>query len=123
MRRHAQHESVAQIQLASWLDHIGVWWCHVPNGGARDVRTGARLRREGVKPGVPDCLIFDAPPKHSGFVGTALELKPMRELARGARVSELQKIWLAELAKRGWAVIVARGFDDARGKLALLGYG
>lgn len=30
---------------------------HVPNGGARSPATGARMRRLGVRPGVPDLLL------------------------------------------------------------------
>jgi hypothetical protein len=30
----------------------------VPNGGRRDKRTGAKLKREGVMAGVSDCIIF-----------------------------------------------------------------
>jgi len=43
---------------------------HIPNGGARDGRTGAVLKRTGVKPGVPDiCLpvLFDA--RHMRYLG------------------------------------------------------
>lgn len=29
----------------------------IPNGGSRDKRTGARLKAEGVKPGVPDVML------------------------------------------------------------------
>ena len=29
----------------------------IPNGGARDAVTGAMLKREGVKPGVPDIFL------------------------------------------------------------------
>ncbi|MCP5018113.1 MAG: hypothetical protein GY938_22995 [Ketobacter sp.] len=32
----------------------GVFWFAVPNGGNRTAATGARLKREGVRAGVPD---------------------------------------------------------------------
>lgn len=47
-----------------------VIWFHCPNGEARSPRTGARLKRMGVRPGVPD-LCFVLPGGQSAF----LELK------------------------------------------------
>ena len=35
-----------------------VYFTAVPNGGRRDKRTGAKLKREGVKPGVSDIIMF-----------------------------------------------------------------
>ena len=54
-------EEQEQIKLAEYLDWKGYCWCHVPNGGNRNVVTGAKLKKQGVKPGVPDVLIFDSP--------------------------------------------------------------
>ncbi len=44
----------------------------VPNGGARDPITGAKLKREGVRPGVPD-LVLAAP--RDQFHGLLIEMK------------------------------------------------
>ena len=61
-----------QVTLAEYLDLKGYCWCHVPKGGARHPATGAKMKKQGVKPGVPDVLIFD----HVGICnGVAIELK------------------------------------------------
>lgn len=34
-------------------------WFHVPNGGRRDIGTATNLKKQGVKPGIPDiCIMF-----------------------------------------------------------------
>lgn len=55
----------------------GVLWFHVPNGGKRDARAGAMMKRLGLRPGVADILLFRA--GQNGFVDAfALELKAAR---------------------------------------------
>lgn len=78
----------------------------VPNGGARDVRTGFRLKREGVKRGVPDiCLPVARGPWH----GLYLELK-RRD---GGTLSEAQEWWLTHLQEQRYYAVVARGWEHA----------
>lgn len=116
--RQPPKEDAEQRMLASWLDLFGLQWLHVPNGGKRDPATAAELKRQGVKAGAPDVLIFDRPPNLRA-VGTALELKR----TRGGRVRESQRHWLAALEERGWHVVVARGADEAIAALRAAGYG
>lgn len=111
-------EDDEQAALARWLDLRRVRWCHVPNGGDRDVRVAARLKSHGVKRGVPDVLVFDPPPAAPGTVGGAVELKRRS----GGTVSWEQTEWLAHLEKQGWAVKIARGFEEAISFLQGLGY-
>jgi hypothetical protein len=98
----------AQIQetVARLLDSLGLLWCHVPNGEWRDIKTAKRLKAMGVKRGVPDILIFDAP--RSGGIGLALELKTTT-----GRLSDEQEVWLDDLEARGWMVKSTRGLGDA----------
>ena len=97
-----------QVKLAQYLDYNNYCWIHVPNGGNRDAKTGAKMKKQGVKPGVPDVLIFDAYPL--GF-GIAIELK--RKNGNPSDVNESQKEWLEKLSKRGWLTKVAFGADEA----------
>jgi len=108
-------ESWHQITLAGYLDRAQVVWCHVPNGGRRGKREAAELRLSGVKAGVPDVLVFT--PATNAPKGCALELK-----APGGRVSDEQRTWLEQLARLGWAVVVAYGYEDALVQLKSLGY-
>ena len=101
----APTEYEEQIKLAEYLDMKNYLWCHVPNGGNRNAITGAKLKRQGVKPGVPDVLIFL--PKS----GIAIELK--RSNGVPSDVRDTQKKWLTELESRDWLTKVAYGADEA----------
>jgi hypothetical protein len=77
----------------------------IPNGGARDAITGAMLKREGVKPGVPDIFL---PLPVGNYHGLFIELKT----AKGSPSPE-QREWLMRLSNRGYAAVLCRGFDEA----------
>lgn len=77
----------------------------IPNGGARDVVTGARLKAEGVRPGVPDLLL---PVGRDGFFGLFIEMKT----AVGS-VRPNQKVWHDRLLDEGYSVKVCRSAGDA----------
>lgn len=102
--------------LASWLDLRGLLWFHCPNESRAPVQYRAAQAKCGVKPGVPDVLIFTPPPKCLA-VGVALELK----VGRG-RTTPAQKAWLDALAKRGWLCSVELGASNAINWLVSLGY-
>ena len=79
----------------------------IPNGGRRDAITGARLKAEGVRAGIPD--LFLAHPNGRGSCGLFLELKQGK-----GHLSDEQKDCLSMLNKQGYAVCVPFGFDEAR---------
>lgn len=111
-------EAQEGTDLARWLDRKGILYCHVPNGGRRNPLEGASFKRQGVKPGVPDYLIFSPVPGIPHLCGVAIELKRQR----GGRLSKEQRGWLEELAGVGWAVYTAKGAADAIAQLERLGY-
>jgi len=108
-----QNESRLQKAVAKLLDASGLLWCAIPNGGNRSAITGARMKAEGVKRGVPDLFIFEpklmyaTPPVHE-FVGVAIELKAVLK----GGVTEFQAAWLEQLAAKGWRTAVCRSTDD-----------
>lgn len=77
----------------------------IPNGGARSAVTGARLKAEGVRAGVPD--MFLAIPA-GGYAGLWLEFKT----ARG-RVSREQRLMMETLSAQGYRCEVCRGLSAA----------
>lgn len=77
------------------------------NGGARNKITGARLKKEGVKAGIPD-LTF-AWPSPQGHHGLYIEMKR----TVGGRVSPEQREWIARLQQAGYCVVVAHGWLEA----------
>lgn len=95
-------ESQEMQILAGYLDAKGYLWCHPANEGRRSPRAGARLKREGLKRGVPDVLIF-AP------VQIAIELKRVK----GGVATPEQTEWLAKLSDSGWKSFLAHGADSA----------
>ena len=95
-------EEKEQMKLAAYLDGRKFLWCHVPNGGHRRKVVAASLKRQGVKSGVPDVLIF-AP------IQAAIELKRKS----GGSVSANQRKWLDALNDAGWETYIARGADKA----------
>jgi len=105
-------ESAEQIALFRW-----VWFMsksrpelsllhHIGNGGWRNPATAARLKREGVRAGVPDLCL---PVARGGFHSLYVELKRKT----GGKVSDVQKTWIAALQEQGHLVAVCAGADEA----------
>lgn len=112
-------EEQEQLALVQWLELHEIRYTHVPNEGKHKVQYRAKQKRLGVKPGVPDILIFDRPPLYPENVGVAIELKRQK----GGRVTPEQIAWLEDLKARGWAVAVCRGAMEAIRFLQELGFG
>lgn len=67
----------------------------IPNGGKRSsAREGARLKAEGVKPGVSDLLL---PLRRGGFAGLWLEMK-----APGKKPNPDQCAWIERMNEAGY---------------------
>lgn len=109
----SQSESSIQKAVISWWHFahrgLGVEWSNllfsIPNGGRRDVVTGARMKAEGARRGVPDlCLAVPRGPYHSMY----LELKTIK-----GRQNEEQKAFQLLLMGQGHHVAVAHGWEEA----------
>ena len=79
----------------------------IPNGGWRHPATAARLKAEGVKPGVPD--LFLAYPSN-GMPGLFIEMKRRT----GGRLSLEQQAWRERLSLHGYRVRVCKGWEEAK---------
>ena len=119
-----------QVTVVEWCDLMArhkypmlKWIYAVPNGGDRHKAVAAKLKAEGVKPGVPDlCLPFPKPlvvdsyPEalgvdvRPGWHGLYIELKSKDTKGR---VSPEQKKWLEYLESVGYKVGVAWNADEA----------
>lgn len=78
----------------------------IPNGGQRSRVTGAMLKAEGVKSGVPDLCL---PAPSGNYHGLFMELK-RRD---GGKVSPAQADWIKRLNQAGYLAIVAFGAKEA----------
>ena len=113
MRDHRLKEANIQRAVCEYLRlqvRPGVFWTHVPNGGKRDARTGAMLKRQGVRPGVPDIYLLYA--GRSFFI----ELK-----SDNGRLSSAQYQCLREIDDAGGYYCVAYGLDEALDALKVWG--
>lgn len=105
-------EHYEQVHLVHWWDTIaranGIpeqLLFAIPNGGYRTKRTGAMLKAEGMRAGVPD--LFLAVPRF-GFGGLFIEMKrPV-----GGRLSPVQKEFHKVLSE-DYAVEVCKGCSEA----------
>ena len=99
-------EDDLQMAVAQYLDLVSLAWFHVANERRTSVRAGARLKRKGVKPGVPDVLIFEPKGKYHGL---ALELK-----IKGNYMTLEQKHWFTRLEMKGWFCKCCYNFDEVQ---------
>lgn len=76
----------------------------VPNGGRRDKVTGARLKAEGVRPGVSDLILLK---QRHGYGALLIEMKT----AKGV-LSQLQRIWRNHIQLDGYKYVVCRSVQD-----------
>ena len=97
-------ESDEQIALFEWVAlHERaypdlMWLYHIPNGGYRCRTTAIRLKREGVKAGVPDICL---PVSRGIYHGLYIELKAGRNTA-----TDNQRRWIDGLTANGYLAIV-----------------
>jgi len=101
----------------SWL----MQWCHaqsaampslkllyaIPNGNLRHPRVAAKLKAEGVSPGVPDLCL---PVARGAYHGLYIEMKRRK----GGVVSPHQRAWMDFLRREGYRAEVCAGWEVAR---------
>lgn len=104
-------EDAEQIALFEWLaitrwrgQPLTRWYYHVANGGTRHVLEAMKLKRMGLKAGVPDIVGVIAA---SGYHGHYVELK-----AQGGSVRPEQRAWHELLREEGYRVDVAFGWYE-----------
>ena len=105
------YESGAQETLFNWIE----WQLekypelelafHIPNGGKRNAREAANLKRQGVKAGVPDICL---PVARGGYHGLYIELK-----VGNNKPTKKQKEWQKKLNKQGYLSVVRYGWQQA----------
>lgn len=76
----------------------------VPNGGARDAVTGAKLKEEGVVAGVADLILFLP---RQGFHALCIEMKTANGVQR-----QTQRVWQEKVEAQGYKYVVCRSIDD-----------
>ncbi|WP_294749997.1 VRR-NUC domain-containing protein [uncultured Ruminococcus sp.] len=107
-----QAEEIEQTTLFRWAEfaeakypELGLMY-HIPNEGKRSAVTGARLKAQGLKSGVPDVCL---PTAHGGYIGLYIEMK-----VRPNKPTENQKQWLRALRGAGHFTAVAYTWEEAK---------
>jgi len=95
--------------------HPDLVFMSIPNGGKRDPRVAAQMKREGVLAGAPD--LFLAEPRGDKH-GLFIEMKKI-----GGRTSNNQDLVFDKLRQKGYAVLVCEGADAAYGEFLRYVYG
>ena len=106
-KRPLRSESSEQTILVARLRqfHKDLLVMSIPNGGKRDPRAAAQMKREGLLAGAPDLLIAEP---RAGWHGLFVEMK-----RADGQTSAVQKEVIEQLRKRGYNVIVCKGADEA----------
>ena len=79
---------------------------HIPNGADRHPAVAAKLKRQGVKAGVPDLFL---PVARGGWHGLWVEMKRRK----GGRLSDEQKVWIEALMEQKYMAVRADGAEAA----------
>lgn len=111
-------EERLHLDVAAFLQ-IGLrppaWWSTIGHGSKIGIRERGMLKAKGLKPGVPDILVFRPIPGGTFVLG--LELK-----AKGNTTSEDQASTHAHLLVAGASVRVVRSVEDVALVLRLAGF-
>lgn len=102
LKRSESQEQQAVIKYCD-LKHIPIF--HIPNGGSRNAREAANLKKQGVRPGIPDLML---PVAKQGYHGLFIEMKVGYN-----KPTENQEKWMDLLSKNGYLVKTCWGADEA----------
>jgi hypothetical protein len=86
---------------------------HPPNGGARTAKEGARMKKMGVKAGVPDlCLPIVRPVTWTNGTEVAAGALWVELKSESGRLRDTQRRWRARLMKHQHCYVVCRSLGD-----------
>ena len=85
----------------------------IPNGGLRNKITARKLKKEGVKAGVPDVFLPVARSAKNPLFWYSHGLYIEMKRQKGGTVTENQKWWHEKLREQGYLVKVCKGYDEA----------
>lgn len=108
-------EDEEQQMVIEWASYMSIRYpelqllYHVPNGGSRNRVEASKLKRMGVKAGVPDLVL---PVPRGGYAGLYIELKVGKN-----KPTENQERWLERLMQQGYRTKVCYGSVEAEREL------
>lgn len=110
-------ESKEQQALIEWANinpdkRLRTFLIAIPNGGQRNIKEAARLKREGVRAGVSD--LFFAYPVNN-YAGLWIELKRPKDYL--SRLTPAQELWINNMNQVGYRAVVSYGWLEAKEEL------
>lgn len=105
-------ESEEQQTLFQWAERLCFRYpelallYHIPNEGKRSMSTGRKLKREGLKSGIPDIHL---PIARGQYHSLYIELKRKK----GSSTTTAQKTWQQLLNKYGNKAVICYGWEEA----------
>lgn len=112
MNTRVDYESGAQSTLMYWARLREKYYpelallFHIPNGGTRNQKEAASLKRQGVKAGVPDLCL---PVARCGYHGLFIELKVGKN-----KQTKNQIEWQDKLNAQGYLSVCCWGWQSAQ---------
>lgn len=107
------NEDCEQIALMTWVRLVATKYraldlvFHIPNGGYRDIRTAAKFKAMGLKPGVWDIFVPVPAP------GLWIEMK-----AGKGRLTPAQASFRDQMEPHGYSFVVAYSWHEAAQAIA-----
>lgn len=98
-------ESQEQKALIQFCDYQNIPIFAIPNGGKRNPKEAAELKRQGVKAGVPDLFV---PVPAGEYHGCFIEMKYGKN-----KPTKQQKEWMAKLSKNNYACYICYSCEEA----------
>ena len=105
-----EQEQIALVQWCTWRSYPYNLGFAIPNAGLHHVNYRVKLKKLGLKSGIPDLLW---PVARGGYYGLWIEMK--RE--KGGTLSAPQKEMIEVLRKEFYRVEVCAGFEAAKAVL------
>lgn len=99
-------EDSEQIAFCQWLTANKIVFYHIPNGGSRNIVEAVKLKRLGVKRGIPDICI---PVPFNQYHALYIEMKRTSQSV----LSDYQIAWIEKLNELGCLAVVAKGCEEA----------
>jgi len=105
-----------QAALIEWADlasrkYPELKWLHsIPNGAHTHIVTAMKLKKSGVRKGIPD---LELPAARKGYHALYIEMKRIK----GGRVDPEQVACHAYLRDAGYHVVVCRGWEAAKAEI------
>lgn len=103
-------EHQEQVEFVSWCDaqpirELSMLFA-IPNGARVSMGTAIKIKKEGLRSGIPDLMLPVAKGKYHGLF---IEFKRRR----GGVISPEQKEAIAKLTAEGYCCVVAKGYNQA----------